>query len=130
MSDQIATTPLSGPIEYDFGAQTPEDWPRLYVSKEAHAAEKLRWVRSLTQICSYCGWEAKAGGDSWGALQAHVRACPEHPVTKFRVALVAVCERGDTDHSAKAMYWIASDALKAAGYDSMGRPSQSDGGVK
>jgi hypothetical protein len=26
--------------------------------------------------------------------------------------------------------WIASDALKAAGYDSMGRPSQSDGEVK
>lgn len=40
---------------------------------------------------------------------------------KLIAALVAVCERGDTDHSAKAMYWIASDALKAAGLDSNGK---------
>lgn len=42
-------------------------------------------------------------------------------------ALVAVCERGDTDHSAKSMYWIASDALKAAGYDSNGNASKTTG---
>src|SRR5258708_40050354 len=87
MSDQIAHTPLTGPVEYDFGAATPEAWPRIYVSKDDHVAEKLRWVRSLTQICSYCGWEAKAGGDSWGALQAHVRGCLEHPVPKLKDAL-------------------------------------------
>ena len=35
-------------------------------------------------------------------------------------ALVAVCERGDTDHSAKSMYWIASDVLKAAAFEATG----------
>ena len=39
---------------------------------------------------------------------------------KLIQALAAVCERGDTDHSAKSMYWIASDALKAAGFNSQG----------
>src|SRR5258708_29099345 len=87
MSDQIAHTPLTGPVEYDFGAATPEAWPRIYVSKDDHVAEKLRWVRSLTQICSYCGWEAKAGGDSWGAPQAHVPGCLEHPVPQLKNAL-------------------------------------------
>src|SRR5258708_20929760 len=87
MSDQIAHTPLTGPVEYDFGAATPEAWPRIYVSKDDHVAEKLRWVRSLTQICSYCGWEAKAGGDSWGALQGHIRGCLGHPVPQLKDAL-------------------------------------------
>lgn len=110
MSDQIATTPLSGPVEYDFGAQTPEEWPRVYVSKADLVAEKLRWVRSLTQICSYCGWEAKAGGDSWGALQAHVRACPEHPVTKLTAALrtlFAACDAPVIHHATLGPQWIA-----------------------
>jgi hypothetical protein len=51
---------------------------------------------------------------------------------QFKKALVAVCERGDTDHSAKSMYWIASDALKAAGFNSNGKPltQASDAGVK
>jgi hypothetical protein len=45
-------------------------------------------------------------------------------------ALVAVCERGDTDHSAKSMYWIASDALKAAGYDGNGKHLAHSGEAK
>lgn len=37
-------------------------------------------------------------------------------------ALAGVCERGDTDHSAKSMYWIASNALKAEGFRPSGKP--------
>lgn len=44
----------------------------------------------------------------------------DHDYMKLIAALTAVCERGDTDHSAKSMYWIASDALKAAGFNSLG----------
>lgn len=47
---------------------------------------------------------------------------------KLVAALAAVCERGDTDHSAKSMYWLASDALKAAGFDSQGAALTSHSG--
>lgn len=43
---------------------------------------------------------------------------------KLIAALAAVCERGDTDHSAKSMYWIASDALRKAGFNSQGSAQQ------
>lgn len=50
---------------------------------------------------------------------------------KLVAALVAVCERGDTDHSAKSMYWIASDALKDAGFNSQGAAlTQASGGTE
>jgi DNA-binding FadR family transcriptional regulator len=39
----------------------------------------------------------------------------------LREALVAVCERGDTDHASKAMYWIACNALEAIGLNSLGK---------
>jgi hypothetical protein len=54
-------------------------------------------------------------------------ATAEALVAQFKTALVAVCERGDTDHSAKSMYWIASNALKAAGFDSNGKPTAKPG---
>jgi hypothetical protein len=37
---------------------------------------------------------------------------------KLIAVLVAICERGDTDHSAKSMYWLAANALAARGFNS------------
>jgi hypothetical protein len=31
--------------------------------------------------------------------------------SRYRAALLAIMERGDTDHSAKSMYWLADAAL-------------------
>lgn len=123
MSDQIRHQPLTGPMEYDFGDATPSEWPRgPYITLKDHMLEKIRITRGkFGQICSHCAWETPASGGSYEELMAHIEVCEHHPIRRFIAALVAVCERGDTDHSAKAMYWIASDALKAAGYSSTGK---------
>jgi hypothetical protein len=42
-------------------------------------------------------------------------------IERLRAALAAVRERGDTDGSAKAMYWIATEALTGA----TGQPAES-----
>lgn len=46
------------------------------------------------QICSYCGWESDEGG--WDDLQAHIKVCPEHPVSALSAQLAtALKERDD-----------------------------------
>lgn len=36
MSDKVQTVPLAGPMRYDFGDSTPDDWPRAYVAAEEY----------------------------------------------------------------------------------------------
>jgi hypothetical protein len=56
---------------------------RLADALEAAEAKVLRVVRGeFTQICSYCGWEGKKGGEQWEGLQAHIAVCPAHPMRK------------------------------------------------
>jgi phosphatidylserine/phosphatidylglycerophosphate/cardiolipin synthase-like enzyme len=50
--------------------------------------QNLRIVRGeFNQICSYCGWESPGDGDSWDALQSHIRNCEYHPLTQANALL-------------------------------------------
>jgi hypothetical protein len=89
--------------------QTGED------AKYTTRGTEMTDLNEILAIASYLG-----AYDRSTLSAAKLRALvTEHKA--LREALVAVCERGDTDHSAKAMYWIASDALKAIGLNSLGK---------
>lgn len=63
---------------------------------EAAQADKMRIAREqFTQICSCCGWEAEASGASWDELQAHIKVCPKHPVSRLTKELEAAQAEND-----------------------------------
>ena len=56
---------------------------RLTVELADATDKMLRVLRgNITQICSYCGWEAKQPGATWEELQKHITMCEKHPLTR------------------------------------------------
>lgn len=71
--------PLAEALEGE-NAELKERIAEIIAMNEELEAKVLRVVRgNFAQICGYCGWESADGG--WEELQAHIKTCPNHPVT-------------------------------------------------
>ena len=71
-----------------------DDHNVLTTRLDAAEARVLRVMRGeFGQICSFCGWEASAGGGAWEDLQAHIKVCPSHPLRAAETTCQSLLEQ-------------------------------------